>query len=434
MLKCTLALLIFSFLLSCGKKESSNKVAALPPELLETEKEELLKKQEILCEPGTFCPDYVTKIVVFDRGQVRYCTGTLISKSKVVTSASCLPNYLRSVDADCSRDVFFFFNRGSRTPERLKCKSILQVSELDGNQSEYWRDDVAVLELERNLNWREYKNVSRKGFRDGESYRFFGVEQSNEFIGVIKKEECEAVLGSYLYPLSSKESSPNILLAGCSRKNGYRGAAILDNMPRIRAVLSDNDTLGTQLESSDLLIKPLKKFIHATNFACAPLLDETSRLDEVECAKVLNYSMITDERTRLLSDETRFGNIVTSLERLADNSNSYLRLSVRLTPVENRQVLDFSPVCFKGVSDWLPEIDDDGSFNFQSSLPSITLRKGVDSYGRAITQELEGKQTMYFFNFSPKRLKKEKLSDVFVDTDATDRVRVSAIKACTSLF
>lgn len=415
---------------ACGKKEKGSSEEKLPPEMIESERQQFLEGQQVLCEPGTYCPDYIAKIVVFDKGTPRFCTGTMVSKSQILTSASCLPSYLRNAEEDCSKDVFFFFNKGSRPPERVGCKSIVQVSALDGNSAEYWRDDVAILQMEKNLNWREFRDVSRNGFSDGSKMRFFAVEQSNNFTGIIRKEECEVVLGSYLYPLSSSESSPNILLSGCTKKNGYRGASILDSFPRIRGVLSDLSSLRASLENSSLLIKPLKDFIHASNFACAPFLDETSVLNEIECSKNLDYDSISGSRLNLLSDQARFGDIVGKLERTADGLSKYLKITTKLTPVGDRFSLDFRPVCFKNISSWLAGISSQSNFNYEAVFPARTLKKGVDSNGRAVTQEVEEKQMKYYFGFSPKRLSKEKLSDVFLETDVTDSVRISALKAC----
>ncbi len=432
MLKFSFSLIILACIFSCGKKEKSTNVEQLLPEQIESEKEEFLKKQELLCEPGTFCPDYVAKIVVFDRGQVRYCTGTLVSKNKLLTSASCIPSYLRSTEADCSKDVFFFFGKGNRPPERLGCKSILQISALDGNLAEYWRDDVAILELSKNLNWREFKDVTRRGLDDSDKIRFFAVEQSNDFTGIIRKEECEVVLGSYLYPLSSEKSSPNILAAGCSKKTGYRGAAILDTFPRIRGVLSDDSSLRASLENSSLLIKPLKQFIHISNFACAPFLDETVSLNEQECAKELNYSSIAKLRDHLLSDEERYGPLVDRLEAVADSASKYYRISAILSNVGDRQVLSYRPECFKNVNSWLNAVKADGEVNESPLFLAHTLRKGVDSNGRAVTQELEEKKEKYSMTFSGKRLFKEKLSDIFLSAGELPSRRISGIKACPS--
>jgi hypothetical protein len=60
------------------------------------------------------------------------------------------------------------------------------------------------------------------------------------------------------------------------------------------------------------------------------------------------------------------------------------------------------------------------------------MKKGVDTNGRAATVEGEEAQNSYYFNFSPKRLVKEQLSDVFVDTESTATVRVSGLKACAN--
>lgn len=433
MLKILAPLLILGAVLSvvsCGKKEKTAEEKITPPVIGDTEREEFLAKQEIVCEPGTYCPDYVAKIVVFDKGAPRYCTGTLVAKNKLLTSASCLPSYLRTTDSDCSEDVHFFFNRGSRPAERLKCKSILQISNIEPTNPEYWRDDVAVLEMSDNLFWREFRDVSKRGVKDMDKIRFFGVEQMNDTTGIIRKEECEVVLNSYLYPLSATESSPNILVAGCKRKTGYRGAAFMDSFPRIRAVLTDNSPLRSTLENSPLLIKPLKDFVHATNFACAPFLDETAVLNEQECSKNLDYGALSTGRARLLSDDERFSSLIGKLEKAADDASRYYKLAASLLQDADRFILSFRPVCFKNVTSWISSVKSNGEVTETPQLPGRTLRKGIDSYGRAITQEVEEKKEKYYLTFSGKRLYKEKLSDVFVSTDNSDTQRLNSLRAC----
>lgn len=433
MLKLLCPLLIIGAVFSlaaCGKKEKTAEEKFTPPVNPEPEREEFLSKQQIACEPGTYCPDYIAKIVVFDKGVPRYCTGTLVAKNKLLTSASCLPSYLRTTEADCSDDVHFFFNRGTRPPERLKCKSILQVSSIEPTNPEYWRDDVAILEMSDNLFWREFRDVSRKGLKDMDKVRFFGVEQMNDTTGIIRKEECEVDHGSYLYPLSANESSPNVLISGCKRKTGYRGAAFMDSFPRIRAILTDNSPLRGPLENSPLLIKPLKEFVHASNFACAPFLDETSVLNEQECSKNLDYSSLSTGRARLLSDDERFSSVVAKFEKVASDASKYYKLAASLLQDNDRYQLSFRPTCFKNVSSWLSAVKGDGEVTETPQLPGSTLRKGIDSYGRAITQEVEEKKEKYYLTFSGKRLFKEKLSDVFVSTDDTDTQRLTALKSC----
>jgi hypothetical protein len=167
-----------------------------------------------------------------------------------------------------------------------------------------------------------------------------------------------------------------------------------------------------------------------SNFACAPFLDENSALNEQECAKVLDYSSIANERSRLLSDDLRYGDLLAKLEKTADTASKYLRITASLSTVNDRQVIDFHPTCFKNVSSWLPGIATKNSFEYDATFPARSMRKGVDSNGRAVTQEGDNNSSKYYFGFSPKRLSKEKLSDVFLDTDATEQVRVSALRAC----
>lgn len=430
MLKILSALMIVGLVLSCGKKEKARTQEETPQLPSMGEREEFLEKQTIVCESGSSCPENVAKIVVYDRGNYRYCTGTLVSRNRVLTSSNCLPSYLRSTEAGCENDVHFFFNRGSRKPLRVGCKAILQASALDGNAVEYWRNDVAVLELKENLYGRESRDVTRRGMSDMDRVRIYGVEQLDSTTGIIRKEECEVVHGSYLYPLSANESSPNVLLAGCARKRGYRGAAILDSFPRIRGVVSERSGFRSSLENSPYLLKPLKDFVHGMNFACAPYLSQTGTLNEVECSKFLDYSAVVSERDRLLSDSARFGGILPRLERAADGASKYFKITLQLVQTDDRFSLSFIPQCFKNVSSWINAVKKDGDVVETPKFPSRTLRKGIDAYGRAATQELEESDVIHRLTFSGKRLFNDGLSDVFQRDGEGSLPPQRGMKAC----
>lgn len=421
--------------LSCGKDHKSSPESVISPVVPESELDNFLSKQEVLCAEGASCPNFIAKIVIVNDGQVKFCTGTLINESTVLTSASCIPESLRSVDRDCSKSIHLFFNKGTRPPERVLCSNMTQVSSLAGSDPALWRDDLAFIKLQRPLYSRSRKAISREGLDDGKKLTHITIEQDGLYSGMIRRNDCEAVHNTFLNPLASDYSSPNGIFFGCKMSEGFSGAPLLDNKGRIRAVssLPLSQKLINDLTASGLMLKPLRPILHVTNMACAPTPNNTEVLDERECSKELEVSVIDRKRGEMLMPENAFAEIISTIQDNADLSNKYLKFSVYLTQIDNEFKVDILPKCFKNTNSWIGEISSKKYFTFQSTLEQKTLKKGIDAFGRVQGQETAASRQAFNLQFFPKTLKASQKTDVYMWKGNETALKVDNVPHCSLL-
>ena len=428
MLKKTFSLISYSLLsvllttvIACGKKEGQKNSGtsldfSTPP--MTSDVELLLQKQELVCEQGKFCPNYIAKVAVVHGSEVRICTGFLADSNIIATSTSCLTNILRLSNQDCSQDVFFYLpNSFNRSTFRVGCKKVLQVSQLSSNDPSLWRDDVSFLELQNPILFRRALPFSRDGFEDRTVYTSWAIEQVDKHTAFIRKLDCEAVHKSYVNPLASNISSPNMMFAGCDLKPGHNGAPIVDGRGRVRGMVSQqmNPKLRGYIESTGLLSEPLKPLFHATNFACAPLLYNTDVLNERECTKELNYQNIDSLRANMLNMEGVFEALKTSLEERLSQKNQYFNVGVKLSAVGDAEITQYYPKCFKNVSSWISNLNIARSvFSFPTYLPKISFQKVMNGLGHIEAKEVENGEKKHYMQFSPKSLNNYGYSRVFL--------------------
>ena len=427
MLKKTFSLISYSLLsvmlftvISCGKKAGTKSSGtsldqAAPP--MTSEVEQLLQKQELVCEQGKPCPAYIAKVAVVHGSELRFCTGFLADSNTIATSTSCLTNILRLSNQDCSQDVFFYLpNSFNRSTFRVGCKRVLQVSQLNSSDPSLWRDDVSFLELQEPILFRRALPFSREGLENGNIYTSWAIEQVDKHTAFIRKLDCEAVHNSYVNPLASDVSSPNMMFAGCHLRPGNNGAPIIDARGRVRGMVSQqmNPKLRSYIESTGLLSEPLKPMFHATNFACAPLLYNTDVLNEGECTKELNYNSIDRLRSNLLNMEGVFEELKLSLEERLSQKNQYFNVGVKLSAVGDAETTEYYPKCFKNVSSWISNLNISRSvFSFPTYLPKISFQKVMNGIGHLKAKEVEDGEKKHYMQFSPKSLNNFGYSRVF---------------------
>lgn len=396
----------------CGKKAKENGTPdrSTPPIQNDQEREEYLQKQDVNCEANQACPNYISKIVIFNGAQKKFCTGFLTDESTVATSASCLPSILRQNGLDCSKDIYFFFPKTSNRPaERANCSQITLISEIDGQDPILWRDDVAFLQLTKPISYRRQASIIRDGVVNNKQFVSWMVDQQDDFSAIIKKSVCESIHNNYVNPLVLNESSPSMLFADCEITNGGSGAPILDSRGKVRAMISTqmDKKLREYLESTGLLTAKLKQMFHATNFACAPTPQDSDMLDEKECLKDLTYLKVDRIRSEMLNTNMLFGELKKKLEESLEKVSKYVRFGVKIIPKGDIQETQIYPKCFKPLKDWLGSMPSKNNYVDEISLPVKSFRRTMDTYGRIQGMTVEKPETKNMVQFSLKNLRSD---------------------------
>jgi len=412
-----LVLIFLSF--GCGKKiENSKNRNSITPSIdpVMSDEESFLAKQRAVCEDKSSCPNYLVKIVSFHKKKPQICTGFLVNSHTVATSSSCLPDILRMKNQDCSADVTFFFPETlAGAAERVGCLNVVYSSDPQGDDPATWRDDVAFLKLSKNMLSRRSLEFSRIGFEDRKDFFSWAVDQVDDGVGFIRRQTCKAIHHSFVNPNASTVSSPNMLLADCSFKNGSSGAPVMDEAGGVRGLLSQSisSKFKTYIESTGLLAAPLRPMLHASNFSCAPTIFDSNVADETECSKSLDQVKLDQLREVMISDTQLFEGRMKQIRDRLESSNKFIRFRVSLVQEENEKVFEIQPNCFKNISNWILSINPyRGNYGFNLNLPQVRMKRTLTAYGDFGAIDTVNENQSVYVQFSVKQLKKNASSDV----------------------
>jgi hypothetical protein len=404
-------------LISCGKKaQEANTGSRQSQPQQASELETLLEQQELFCGSDRSCPSFITKIAVVNKGKLKFCTGFLIENNIVATATSCLPERLRSKDLPCDKEVFFFFAQTNEKPQRVACKRVLDVSPIDSQEPFLWRSNVSYLELNSNERRRTVTPV-RTGMSDLDHFYVWSVDQIDDHQGIIRKsEDCQSVHSSYFNPLANHEYSPVMNLAGCEFNYGNSGAPVFDYRGKVRAIVSMpvDEKYTSEVSSMRILEKPLKKMMHVSNYACAPMIPFQEVASERECTKALDYNSYDQARREMINEMNLFKTSIQKIETSVNNKNRYLKLDVKLVPVDDSYAVEVFPKCFKNVSSWIGEFTGNKPFTFNIELPNIKLKSSMNEYGRMIALEFSRAGIPTNFQFKPSILRSNKQTTVYM--------------------
>lgn len=410
----------FLAIICCGKKvqetdKSSGHQRYEAP--VSTDLEQSLKDQQVSCEPGSVCPNYIGLVQFVDKGKVRSCTGFLFERDIVATASSCLPQMLRLANQDCSKDVYFHFaSLGSAEKTfHVECQKVITASDLKTTNPIRWREDVAYLKMKEALPYRRTLNFSRKGMGDQENYTTWFIDKMDEKTSFIRKANCKNIHSSYINPFANNISSPNIIVSDCNLSENSSGAPLLDRKGEVRGMISTkmNSGLSDYLANSGLINKPLNKIYHGTSFACAPTIYDAHVLDENECLKDMSQVALDTEISKLLDPKEVFEDARKNLEKKLNSVSPYMNFTASLEGNNGERTLSFSPRCFKPYADWLSSVDNLNTVVSEFNFPEIIVKKSLDSYGRLMASIIEAKSQKYNIQFSVKNIKRYANSRVY---------------------
>lgn len=406
---------VLALVVSCGKKaEDSKYVDPIKPPITDA-LEEYLGKQEVVCESGMACPDYLAKIVVMQGSTrtPRVCSAFLTDTETIATSASCLTSLLYLPDQDCSKDVFIFFPKTFRRPaERVGCSRVIQVSQPDREDPVYTRSDIAFLSLQKSVKRSLLYINSKDGLHNDRVFTRWSIEQpeTEKYTALIRREECRAVHNSFINPLANKHTSPNMIFGDCPFRPGNTGAPIVDNSGKLRAVTSQGIRPRIlQVIYDHYRKEPLKDMFYATNMTCAPSIYDSEVSDERECAKALTYEAVAEARGLMTDSSIFYKETRKKIEDSLDAQSRFLKFSVKFvtntTTLNEEAVVE--PKCFKNYQEWRSYEPKKGRAQFQIIYPEKSYRFSTDAYGRIIGSEVSSVDRPTDFEFNTRVLRYE---------------------------
>ncbi len=401
-------------MVGCGKKQVESDSAGgvtqptrPTPLPIGAELEEFLNKQTVTCGPDG-CPDYITKIVVFDRGEPKFCTGFLTDTGTVATSASCLPDLLRFQGQNCENEVFFYFPETTSKPAvRAGCSKVIQASRIDlTTPSTQWRENIAFLELDQNIYRRSLK-ISRAGMDNKKKFDLWKVDQlSDKHTGVVRREECQAAHGTYMNPLASDKFSPNMVLGNCSFLNGNSGAPIIDSAGKLRGLLNsdiDHSISRFLIENGFIAKSDLAPMVFANNMACTTNIDDNEGYPDRECVKELTDSHITRLRSSMISSDTMFGSYLKETREAISTNNQFVNFDTHLIETDNgKYSVQFYPRCFINAEQWRNKPPRSKSYTV--SGPYFEVSRGSDSFTRLKVNLINSKNIQFRIDFDPRNV------------------------------
>ncbi len=414
-----LFILLVAITSSCAKKMSSggNKPKADPTrnqEQINPEIEDYFQAQKAECKYG--CKPSIAKVVVFDRGKVDFCTGTLISPDTIVTSSNCLPRNLKLPGVQCVNNVAAIFpaHSGLKT-EIAYCDEIIESSVLDDRSDPaLWRNDFAYIKLKKPMKRRPMR-ISRKGVRRGQAYTTYKMEFKDQIHAVQESEKCYPLYNSYANPFSQQAYSPMVTVSSCHIREANLGAPLFDSRGRIVGILSSklDKGLRTYVSTTDIMSEEMAPIQHVSNFACAdiPLHFYAGYSVPDECYKRLDSSGLIRARAHILNSQSVHQANMRQVARQLEINDKYFKWEVDFVSKNQGAKLEAhlsEPKCFHGIIDWIGEFSG-GLFNrkvytygkVQVYQPNIVLQTKLNRFLRPISVIVEGRAKSYTVEFNP---------------------------------
>jgi hypothetical protein len=424
--------------LGCGKKAEINQrdpVRTVDP--INGEMEALLMKQTVDCDNGLACPGGMAKVAIVDKNKLKFCTGFLVNSVTLATSSSCLTQSLRlaTEESRCQKDVHVFFARsGFSESRRVGCKRLLLASQIPGNDPILWRNDISYIELSEPVYRRSFR-LSRDATEDRKYLTMWKVDADNDEVGIIRKQDCQIVLNSYVNPISNSAFSPVMTLSGCEFKKGNTGSILLSPQGRWRGMVSQpvDKTLVDFLNNSGLMVEPLASLVHASSAACLPSVLESDPATERDCFKDLDYRQVDRQRSEMLNTEVPYQYSRGEIAKEVNTLRPYFKWDAQLVknPNEASYGIKLVPVCMNNIKGWIDQVGRGTKrYTYSMVLPAWKLKLGFDRGARLVSRVETDVMNKIFVQFSPRTAWNTGDTNVFVWAEGTQSTVYEDVKAC----
>ena len=428
------AIAVISLLLSsCAKKLEEEKdtdigrtprnQASVDPDI-----QSFFRTQIAYCEED--CHPAVAKLVVYDRGNVEYCTATLISKNVLVTSANCLFRNLRVPHISCVNNIFAIFpSTGYYTKSSAMCDEVLSASLNVGyGDPALWKGDFAFIKLREPVDRRPV-DISRNGLKEGEAYLSYRMDFLSDTIAKQEKEVCKPLFNTYANPFAQNVNSPMIPVSDCSFKEGNMGAPLFNVKGQLAGLLSSkmDEGLSTYVNDNDIMAEEMASIQHASNFACAdvPLSWERSFSSDKECFKKIDITRLDRLRSKLLNSMEIHEENMAAIEAEVEKPSKYFKWDLKFYSDRRASTLEAHygmPKCFFDIESWIAEFSrgvwrrNVYTYGFvEVEHPSYTLRAKLNRLLKPVSVVEEGEPKLYKMEFNPANAYFSQSTDITVN-------------------
>jgi V8-like Glu-specific endopeptidase len=357
-------LVILNF--SCGrdikdkKKVSNNERDINNQRTVNQATRDFIKTQSIVCEDDIFCNASIGKLIVIDRGELKYCTATLVSPDTVMTSSSCLTRSMRFAGVGCANSAVVVFPGDSfRTPTSSFCKEIIQASKVnDSSDPALRKSDIAFIRLEKEIDRKPLK-LARKGFNERLTYTIWKSDFENTRRAILRSRPCIPFFNSYANPFSEKKYSPIITVFDCKFEDGNLGAPLMNIRGEVVGVLSGEIDQAVVNYASRFLIEKMANILNVSNLACVSFpWDNITPNFDLECMKSIGVNQLDRKRSLLLSNpKVHYKNMMRIKNELEVYEKYFLwNIVFKKSKSGLEYELDMGrPKCFKDINAWIGE-------------------------------------------------------------------------------
>lgn len=413
-----LLLFVFYFSLSCGriieeseaeqgrreKSQENGRISVIVPE-------DVIKSQRLMCEDVLNCPEGLSKLIIRSKEKQHQCIGNLIAPDKILTSASCLPQSLRIPKLSCSDSIFAVFAKSGVHPEEIVgCRYIEYVNNNLFKESALWHSDLAVIKIARSLS-RLPARLSLQGVQDGEKLQAWRIENKSSHIGVIRKENCKALLKTYLNPLSDSPYSSMFVGSHCYLGHSDSGAPLY-RQGEIIGVMSKEmrKQIYDILIGSGRVDTALSSYYHINNMSCFEEIVSGAKADASrDCLESKTTHMLDQARGKMLSSMHIHQEAMEQARDELANTATYFRWKIGFKYDEVLKELHSyyeRPKCIIDSKSWIKQYRTwRGKIwtfaNVRLEIPKFIFRVRLDEYLRPVSYVDQSQSEVYRIQFNP---------------------------------
>ncbi len=361
-----ITLLLACMLIACGRDFDEKEDSKEPPRNSENERtvsdsvRNFALTQSVECEDEIFCNAAVAKVIILDRGNIKYCTGVLVKEDILLTSSSCLSKSLRFPKVSCANTVISVLPGDTfRKQETIFCEEVIAASAVRDDIDPALRSsDYAFIKLKKKSSRKPIK-VSKEGIVNNTSYTIWKADYENNRRSVLRSKVCTPFYNSYANPFSIKETSPLVTMRDCGFDEGSIGAPIIDIKGEVVGVVAGPLDKGVEGYVTSFLIEEMANIVHVSNLHCAYLPWENITPDfDLECSKDTSVLTLDRKRADILTNIDVHHKNFRDLQAELEVYEKYFLWDVIFRRKKNG--FDFEldmgrPKCFQEIRSWIGE-------------------------------------------------------------------------------